>query len=62
MKNPNDAESVDSDKPKETRQFIRKGEVGGYKNELSEEQIKQLDEWIVKNVPDPELRKLFANL
>lgn len=44
------------------KQFIRKGEVGSYKDELSEDQIRQLDEWIVKNVSDPELQKLFTSL
>lgn len=30
--------------------FVRKGIVGGYKEEMSEEMIKKFDEWIEDNI------------
>lgn len=47
-------------KKDDTRQFIRKGVAGGFKDELTDNQIQKLDEWIVKNVADVNLRKIFS--
>ncbi|KRT80236.1 hypothetical protein AMK59_6570, partial [Oryctes borbonicus] len=37
-------------------QFIRAGKVGSYKEELSKEMIRDLDEWIVENTKGTDLK------
>ncbi|XP_044729638.1 luciferin sulfotransferase-like [Chrysoperla carnea] len=39
--------------------FIRKGAINSYKNELSDESIKMLDEWVEKNIVGTELEFLI---
>lgn len=36
--------------------FIRKGKVGAYKEEMSEEYIKKFDDWIEENLKDSDFK------
>uniref|UniRef100_A0A182Y5Q7 Sulfotransferase domain-containing protein n=1 Tax=Anopheles stephensi TaxID=30069 RepID=A0A182Y5Q7_ANOST len=49
-----------SNVPREAgERFMRKGELASWKQELTSEQIKMLDQWTVANTPNIEHRKLF---
>lgn len=41
--------------------FIRRGQVGGWKSELTPELSKRFDEWTIEKVKDDNMRKLFLN-
>lgn len=36
--------------------FLRKGKAGGYRESLSEEQIKKIDEWVEKSLKGTDFR------
>lgn len=42
--------------------FIRKGEVGGYKNEMSSELIEKFDNWTNRKFSDTDLKLLYLGI
>lgn len=42
-----------------SQSFYRKGQAGGYKNEMPSEYIKKFDDWILRELPDCKLAKTW---